>query len=1031
MDGTSRPTPIFVPEPAAVAASQLTAFTRFCGARTGQRFPHHGAFHQFSVEEFRQFWRCFLEWADLPTDGDPRPVCTSDDCEQASFFPNLRLNYAECLLRGRGDDDDRPALTACNGDLAASRLTRAELRARAMRGSAALHALGIAPGDRVVAVAGNTAETAVAALAVTGLGAVFATSAPEMGAASLVARFGQLAPTLLLCHLQSPQSGAPRLVAERIAEIAAALPSLRAVVALDDGPTPGCRVPVLRWSEMMAAASDAAPPWPRLPFNHPCFILFSSGTTGRPKCLVHGIGGTIIEHAKEHRLHCDLRPGDKLLFHTSTGWMMWHWQLSALASGAEIVLFDGPLADPGALWRIVSREQVTMFGTSPAYLQLCEHAGLAPGRELCLDALRAVLSTGAVLHDRQFDWVMANVKHAPLQSISGGTDIIGCFVLGNPNLPVYRGEMQCRSLGLDVQAQNAGAADRGFGELVCRNPFPSRPLGLYGDADGSRFHAAYFEQNPGVWTHGDFIELTGRGTARIHGRSDGVINVRGIRIGPAEIYRILRALPEIRDAVAVEQENAGDLGGSRLVLLVILREGIILDGALTLRIKKAVGRHASPAHVPDVIAQVRALPLTHSGKLSERAVSDALNRRAVGNLEALRNPDCLDAIVRHPALAFGDRRQALPSVGAVLVGLPLVAQLQAMWENVFGIVPIGLDDNFFDLGGRSLLAFILFTELSKLIGRTVPLTTIFEAPTIRDLAARLQDENLARTFSCLVCLSRQGGGRPLFIMHGFGGNVLELAKPARFLHADRPVYALQARGLDPAQEPHDRIEDMAAHYLGEIRAVQPHGPYALAGFSTGGLIAFEIARRLVERGEPVEFVGLLDTEIHESNLSTWRWMALQLRRTLHVIGRLRFISPAQGLAYVQRMARLMADQVRLRKGGSPHQRVLHEDLLPPHFVRVRDAGRRAFVAYRPGPYPGTVTLFRARDRHPLACDPLPLWRAAAEVTVVEVPGSHVTFIEEPNVQVLGDEIARRLSGRTGIAQPSLARQHDNMNRAAQ
>src|SRR6185437_6568047 len=524
MDGTSRPTPIFVPEPAAVAASQLTAFTRFCGARTGQRFPHHGAFHQFSVEEFRQFWRCFLEWADLPTDGDPRPVCTSDDCEQASFFPNLRLNYAECLLRGRGDDD-RPALTACNGDLAASRLTRAELRARAMRGSAALHALGIAPGDRVVAVAGNTAETAVAALAVTALGAVFATSAPEMGAASLVARFGQLAPTLLLCHLQSPQSGAPRLVAERIAEIAAALPSLRAVVALDDGPTPGCRVPVLRWSEMMAAASDVAPPWPRLPFNHPCFILFSSGTTGRPKCLVHGIGGTIIEHAKEHRLHCDLRPGDKLLFHTSTG-----------------------------------------------YLQLCEHAGLAPGRELCLDALRAVLSTGAVLHDRQFDWVMANVKHAPLQSISGGTDIIGCFVLGNPNLPVYRGEMQCRSLGLDVQAQNAGAADRGFGELVCRNPFPSRPLGLYGDADGSRFHAAYFEQNPGVWTHGDFIELTGRGTARIHGRSDGVINVRGIRIGPAEIYRILRALPEIRDAVAVEQENAGELGGSRLVLLVILRE---------------------------------------------------------------------------------------------------------------------------------------------------------------------------------------------------------------------------------------------------------------------------------------------------------------------------------------------------------------------------------------------------------------------------------------------------------------------------
>jgi acetoacetyl-CoA synthetase len=990
----------------------MTAFTRFCEVRVGRRFPDYAAFHRFSVSDFRLVWRLFFEWSGLRFDGGIIPACTDDSCEQALFFPNLRLNYAESVLQRDERDAKRPALTACSGELTTTRLTRGELRDRVRRASAALQALDIEPGDRVVAMAGNTIETVVAALAVTAVGAVFATSAPEMGATTVIARFDQLEPELLLCHLRSPQRAAPRLIADRVSEVARALPSLRAVVALDDGPDPDCALPVLRWSEIVAAAPSARP-WPRLPFNHPCFILFSSGTTGRPKCLIHGAGGTLLEHVKEHRLHCDLRAGDKLFFHTSTAWMMWHWQLSALASGAEIVLYDGPLTDPGALWRLVSREQVTVFGTSPAYLQLCQDAGVTPGRDLPLASLRAVLSTGSVLHDGQYDWLLDSVKPVPLQSISGGTDIIGCFVLGNPNLPVHRGEIQCRSLCLDVQAQPGATKNARIGELVCRNPFPSRPLGLYGDADGARFHAAYFNQNPGIWTHGDFIEFSEEGTARIHGRSDGVLNIRGIRIGPAEIYRILRSIPEVREAVALEQTVASKLGDSRMVLLVKLRHGAILDGALAVRIKKELGRRGSPAHVPDIIAQVRALPLTHSGKVSASAVGDAINGRAVVNLGALSNPECLEAIKRHPALAPIERVHEEPA--RLPPELPLVLQLQAIWERIFGLVPIGFDDNFFDLGGRSLLAFILFDELKKLTGRTFPVTTIFEAPTINALAMRLEDFRPVRAFSCLVRLRLEGADRPLFIVHGFGGNVLELAKLARFLRCDRPIYALQARGLDPAQEPHDRIEDMAENYLSEIREVQPHGPYALAGFSTGGLIAFEMANRLVGCAELVEFVGLLDTEIHEHNLPLAQSIALQLSRTMHVIGRMRSVSPSQGIGYMYRMARLVLDRLRLRVGQQPHQRLQHEDLLPPHFVRVRDAGRRAFAAYEPGFYPGLVTLFRARERHPLGCDPLPLWRAvAAEVEVVDIPGTHVTFIEEPNVQVLGEEMGLRLMSATEV-----------------
>jgi acetoacetyl-CoA synthetase len=405
----------------------------------------------------------------------------------------------------------------------------------------------------------------------------------------------------------------------------------------------------------MEALAEAAPlaSWPRFPFNHPLFILFSSGTTGVPKCIVHGAGGTLLEHAKEHRLHGDFGPRDRLYFHTSTGWMMWNWQLSALAAGTTIAVYDGSVSFPeqDALWQLVAREKVTVFGTSPAFLQFCRDAGIVPNQRVDLGALRAMQSTGSILFDSHYDWVAENVKSLPLQSISGGTDIIGCFVLGNPNLPVYRGESQCVSLGLDVRAlPEKDAAERDRGELVCARPFPSRPLGLFGDREGSRFHEAYFSQNEGVWTHGDYVELTERGTARILGRSDGVLNIRGVRIGPAEIYHVLQDVPEIAEAMAIEQSAPAEPGGTRLVLLVVLREGSLLDRPLALRIKKELSRRASPVHVPSVIAAVPELPTTFSGKRSEKAARDVLNGRAATNVAALKNPGSLDVLRSHPDL---------------------------------------------------------------------------------------------------------------------------------------------------------------------------------------------------------------------------------------------------------------------------------------------------------------------------------------------------------------------------------------------
>lgn len=1007
MDSGALRTPVFTPDPDRIARSGMTQFMRYCEERTQRRFADHAAFHRFSVEAFRDFWRLFLDWSGLPYQGSSAQVCTADICEQATFFPDVRLNYADCLLRLDSSlDRRRPAVTACHLGADAEHLTRGELRERVARLRTGLRRLGLGPGQRAVAVTCNNAEAVIACLAVASLGATFSGTAPDMGTAAILARFGQLDPTLLFCNLRAPASGgasvgqAPH---DHVGAICAGLPSLAAVVALDDGPMPDTHGrPFVRLEELSAGAADDGP-WPAFPFNHPLFIAFSSGTTGSPKCIVHGAGGTLIEHVKEHRLHCDLGAHDKMFFQTSCAWMMWNWQLSALASGVEIVLFDGAVVAPDTLWDLVARERVTVFGTSPPYLQLSHDSGLVPRRSFDLSPLRAILSTGSILYDRQYDWVREHVGDLPLQSISGGTDMMGCFVLGNPNLPVYRGESQCRTLGYDVRAWNGSELPdgSGIGELVCCHPFPSRPLGLLGDPDGSRFHATYFSQNEGIWTHGDFIEFTTEGSARLHGRSDGVMNIRGIRIGPTEIYRVLQAIPAIREAMAVEQMLPNSSAGARMILLVVLQDGARLDGALIRTIKKEVGRRLSAAHVPDVIADVPALPVTHSGKRSERAACDAINGRPLKNREALRNPECLDVIRCHSALAREPDASARAADDQTWEG-----RLQAIWERLFNLSPIAVDDNFFELGGHSLLAFRLFTEIRELSGQDLPLATLLHAPTVADLAAVLRGERTLR-FRCLVPIKREGNGRPLFIVHGMYGNVLELRHLADLLDTNRPVYALQARGLDPSQPPHKRVEDMARDYIREIRSIVPHGPYALMGQSFGGLVAFEMARQLQACGEPIEHLALFDTHVHERNLPWPHWFDFHIRRLRRVYRKLT-TARADHVSYLRDLVAKHVVPLRLRPVVHPLAEHAHGP-LPRHIWEVHRSCVRAMNRYRPKPYHGRVSFFRAAVREPQRCDPLPVWQHVTDgVDVYHVSGEHRTMMQEPHIRVLAQQLSRCL-----------------------
>ena len=566
------------------------------------------------------------------------------------WFTGARLNFAENLLRCR---DDRDALVLWNEQGAVRRLTFAELADAVARCAAFLRGAGVAVGDRVAGFVPNVPEAVIAMLATASIGAVWSSCSPDFGPAGVIDRFGQIAPKVLVTADGYRHGGKAIDCLERVRDVLASLPSVERVVVIPNlsapradaaPPFPGA----VWWSD--ALGGGAAPPlmFERLPFDHPLYVMYSSGTTGLPKCMVHGAGGTLLQHLKELVLHTDLSAHDRVFYFTTCGWMMWNWMVSSLAVGSTIVLYDGAplLRGRPILWNLVAEERVSVFGTSAKWLALTEKEGAVPRTTHDLSALRTILSTGSPLAEHSFDYVYASVKRdVRLSSISGGTDIISCFALGDPASPVYRGELQTRGFGMRVEVwREDGTPVVGeAGELVCTAPFPSMPVRFWNDPDGARYRSAYFDSWPDVWRHGDWAELTPRGGMVIHGRSDATLNPGGVRIGTAEIYRQVEQMPEVIESVVIGQEFTGKRGADvRVVLFVRLRDGLMLDDALRERIRRQIREHVTPHHVPKKILQVTDIPRTISGKITELAVRDVVHGRPVKNGDALANPEALD-----------------------------------------------------------------------------------------------------------------------------------------------------------------------------------------------------------------------------------------------------------------------------------------------------------------------------------------------------------------------------------------------------
>ena len=635
-------TELWRPSPAAIADANLTRFAQALGFAA----PDYAALHRYSIDQRGEFWQAVWDFCDVVGEPGTEPVLLDGEQFPGSrWFSGARLNYAENLLRHR---DDSVAIISVLENGQRRTFTYRELGGATAAFRQTLLDLGVSSGDRVAGWLPNVPEAVVAMLATASVGAVWSSCSPDFGVEGALDRFGQIEPKVLIACDGYEYGGKWFDVGERAHAVQRAVDSIKHLLwvsllgDVEDAVSRACR-----------EYADAPLEFARLPFDHPLYVMYSSGTTGKPKCIVHGAGGTLLQHLKEHQLHVDLKREDTLFFFTTCGWMMWNWLVSALATGCRVVLYDGSPFHPGpkALLDLAQSESITRFGVSAKYLSAIEKAGVKPRETHDLRALRSVLSTGSPLTHEGFRYVYREFKDdLALQSISGGTDLISCFALGCPWRPVHEGELQAKGLGMavDVYDEHGRSLSGGKGELVCTRSFPSAPVGFWNDPGDAKYRKAYFDKHDGVWAHGDFAEITENGGMIIHGRSDAVLNPGGVRIGTAEIYRQVETIDEVVDCLAIGQEWEDD---TRIVLFVVMRDGIELDDSVRDAIKHRIRRHVSPRHVPAVIAAVPDVPRTLSGKIAELAVRDVVHGREVRNTTALANPEVLEAFRDRAELA--------------------------------------------------------------------------------------------------------------------------------------------------------------------------------------------------------------------------------------------------------------------------------------------------------------------------------------------------------------------------------------------